>query len=46
MMISPSPLKCIRAVGSQGCAGSSVLSGFWAYLVGLCVGSLVYVLYI
>jgi hypothetical protein len=29
MMIPPSPLKCIRAGGSQGCVGSFVLSGFF-----------------
>jgi hypothetical protein len=46
MMISPSPLKYIRVVGSQGCVGSSVLSGFWVCLVGLCLGLFVYVLYI
>jgi hypothetical protein len=36
MMIPPSPLKCIRVGGSEGCVGSFVLSGF----LGLFNGSL------
>jgi hypothetical protein len=41
MMIPPSPLKCIRAGGSQGCVGSFVFSGFfWVCLNGFLFGFL------